>query len=80
MSPPTLARPRYTTTGGTTSAEATSQIEQAVRAAHDRAATWLADHIKKIVDAAPPATPDQIVKLTAILQTGATGEIHQRAA
>ncbi len=42
-----------------------------IAARRDLAYQGLAEHIRKVVDAAPPATPDQIAKLSAILADAA---------
>lgn len=42
-----------------------------IDARRDLAYEGLAEHIRKVVDAAPPATPDQIAKLSAILADAA---------
>lgn len=42
-----------------------------IAARRDLAYERLAEHIRKIVDTAPPATPDQLARIGAILQAGA---------
>lgn len=43
-----------------------------VAARRDLAYERLAEHVRKVVDAAPPATPDQLARIAAILVGTAT--------
>ncbi|MGH3556430.1 hypothetical protein [Mycobacterium sp.] len=42
-------------------------------ARRDLAYERLAEHVRKVVDTAPPATPEQLCRIAGILQAGATG-------
>jgi hypothetical protein len=51
-----------------------SDDPELVAARRDLAYAKLTEHVRRVVDAAPPATPDQLARIAAALQPAAAAE------